>query len=66
MTPLLEQASLEAAKLSSAEQDLLASRVLVELTDADKFDQAVAASAGKLVSLANAALAEHRASQTMS
>ncbi len=64
MTQLLEQAFLEAAKLSSAEQDLLASRMLAELTDADQFDQAIAASAGKLASLANAALAEHRAGQT--
>jgi len=64
MTKLLERAFAEAGKLSSDEQDLLASRVLAELTDDDEFDRAIAASADKLTSLANAALAEHRAGQT--
>lgn len=64
MTKLLERAFTEAGKLSSAEQDLLASRVLAELTDEDEFDRAIAASADKLVSLANDALAERRAGQT--
>ena len=64
MTKLLELAFVEADKLSSAEQDLLASRVLAELTDEDEFDRAIAASAGKLAVLAEEALAEHRAGQT--
>jgi hypothetical protein len=64
MTQLLERAFAEAGKLSVAEQDLLASRVLAELTDEDEFDRTIAASADKLVSLANEALAEHRAGQT--
>jgi len=34
------------------------------LTDEDEFDRAIAASADKLASLANEALAEHRAGQT--
>lgn len=63
MTQLLERAFAEAGKLSSAEQDLLASRVLAELTDDDEFDRAIAASAHKLASLANQAIAEHRAGQ---
>ncbi len=61
MTQLLEHAFAEAGKLSSAEQDLLASRVLAELTDEDDFDRAIAVSADKLASLANEAIAEHRA-----
>ena len=64
MTNLLKLAFDEAGKLSSAEQDLLASRLLAELADEDEFDRAVAASADKLTSLANEALAEHRAGLT--
>ncbi|MFZ1934819.1 MAG: hypothetical protein WAU84_13845, partial [Thermoguttaceae bacterium] len=64
MTKLLERAFAEASRLPVAEQDLLASRVLAELGEEDEFDRAIAASADKLVSLANAALAEHRAGQT--
>jgi hypothetical protein len=64
MTTLLERAFAEAGKFTAAEQDLLASRVLAELGDEDDFDRAIAASGDKLTSLANAALAEHRAGQT--
>jgi hypothetical protein len=64
MTQLLEHAFTEAGKLSSAEQDLLASRLLAELADEDAFDRDIAASADKLASLAQDALAEHRAGQT--
>jgi hypothetical protein len=64
MTELLQRAFAEAGKLSSAEQDLLASRLLAELGEEDEFDRAIAASAEKLASLANNALAEHRAGKT--
>ena len=64
MTKLLERAFSEASKLTVAEQDLLAARVLAELGEEDEFDRAITASADKLASLANAALAEHRAGQT--
>ena len=64
MTKLLERAFAEAGRLSSAEQDLLASRVLAELVDEDEFDRAIAASADKLAVLAKEAVAEHRAGQT--
>jgi len=64
MTKLLERAFAEASKLTVAEQDLLASHVLAELGDEDDFDRAIAASADKLASLANTALAEHRVGQT--
>ncbi len=64
MTTLLQQAFAEAAKLSTAEQDLLASRLLAELVAEDDFDLAIARSSGKLTSLAQEALAEHRAGMT--
>ena len=64
MTTLLERAFAEAAKLSSAEQDLLASRLLAELVAEDEFDRAIAASGEKLARLATEALAEHRAGLT--
>lgn len=64
MTQMLELAFAEASKLSSAEQDLLAARVLAEVAGEREFDGAIAASADKLASLANEALAEHRAGQT--
>ena len=64
MTNLLERAFAEAGKLSSAEQDLLASRLLAELGEEDEFDRAIAASADKLAVLAKKALDEHRAGLT--
>jgi hypothetical protein len=64
MTKLLEKAFAEAGRLSPAEQDLLASRLLAELADEDEFDRAISTSADKLASLAKEALAEHRAGQT--
>jgi hypothetical protein len=64
MTTLLQRAFAEAGKLPSAEQDLLASRLLAELADEDEFDRAIAGSADKLARLAKEALAEHRAGLT--
>jgi hypothetical protein len=64
MTTLLQQAFDAAAKLPTAEQDLLAARVLAELAAEDDFDKAIATSSQKLVTLAAAALAEHQAGQT--
>ncbi|MHB1425021.1 MAG: hypothetical protein ACYC3I_17750 [Gemmataceae bacterium] len=64
MTTLLQQAFVEAAKLSPAEQDLLASRLLAELADEDDFDRAIACTADKLARLASEALAEYRAGMT--
>ena len=61
MTTLLEKAFAEAAKLPPAEQNVLASRLLAELGEEDELDRAIAASSGKLASLAREALAEHRA-----
>ncbi|HEV2971911.1 MAG TPA: hypothetical protein VGY55_18200 [Pirellulales bacterium] len=64
MTTLLEQAFNEAAKLPADEQDLLASRLLAELTAEDDFDRALANSGEKLAQLAKQALAENRAGLT--
>ena len=64
MTTLLQQAFAEAAKLPTAEQELLASRLLAELAAEDDFDRAIARSSDKLARLAQEALAEHRAGLT--
>jgi hypothetical protein len=64
MTTLLQQAFAEATKLSPAEQDLLAARLLAELTAEDDFDRTIARSSDKLAGLAAEALAEHRAGLT--
>ena len=64
MTALLEQAFAQAAKLPTAEQDVLAARLLAEIAAEDAFDQAIASSSDKLARLAEHALAEHRAGLT--
>jgi len=64
MTTLLQQAFSEAAKLSAAEQDLLASRLLAELAAEDDFDRVLDQSSSKLVGLAREALTEHHAGLT--
>ena len=64
MTTLLQKAFAEAAKLSEAEQNLLARRVLAELAAEDDFDRAIARTSDKLVVLAEDAITEHRAGQT--
>jgi hypothetical protein len=64
MTTLLQRAFAEAAKLSTDEQDLLASRLLAELAAENGFDRAIAASSDKLARLATESFAEHRTNQT--
>lgn len=64
MSVLLERAFSEVSKLSEAEQDLLASRLLAELAAEDAFDRAITGSADKLARLATEALAEYRAGLT--
>lgn len=64
MTALLQKAFAEAAKLSEAEQEVLASRLLAELAAEDEFDRSIARSSDKLAALAREALAEHRSGQT--
>ncbi len=65
MTKLLQRAFDEVQKLSPAEQDLLASRLLAELAEEDAFDHAIADSSEKLAGRAAEALAEYRAGATL-
>lgn len=60
MTSLLQQAFAQAAKLTVAEQDLLAERLLAELAAEEAFDNALANSAERLAEMAQSALEEHR------
>jgi hypothetical protein len=64
VTTLLRQAFDQAAKLSEAEQNLLASRLLAELAAEDDFDRTIARTSDKLVGMARAALGEHRSGHT--
>ncbi len=64
MTPSLEKAFNEAAKLPQAEQELLASRLLAEIAAEDEFDRTLAQSGDKLSKLAADAITEHRAGLT--
>ena len=64
MTTSLERAFARAATLSAAEQDVLASRLLAELTDEDDFDKAITATSDKLAILARQAIEENRAGLT--
>ena len=61
---LLERAFAKASKLTTAEQDVLAARLLAELADEDDFDRTIAATSDKLAILARRALAEHKAGLT--
>jgi hypothetical protein len=61
VTRLLQHAFAAAARLPVEEQDLLASRLLVELAPEDDFDRAIAQSSDKLAHLGEQAIAEHRA-----
>jgi hypothetical protein len=64
MTELLERAFAEASKLSPAEQEVLASRLLAELSAEDEFDRKVAESVDQLTKFASEALEENHAGLT--
>ncbi|WIG58093.1 MAG: hypothetical protein OJF49_000838 [Ktedonobacterales bacterium] len=64
MTPTLEQAFAEAAKLPQPEQEALARWILDELASERRWAEAFADSADALAQLADEALAEHRAGLT--
>jgi hypothetical protein len=64
MTALLRHAFDEAAKLSEAEQDVLASRLLAELAAEDEFDRKIAHTSHMLVRMARAAIAEYHSGRT--
>ena len=56
MTTLLEHAFAKAAKLTAAQQDVLASRLLAALAERTYFDRAIAATSDKLATLARQSL----------
>lgn len=64
MTALLQQVFAEAAKLSEAEQDLLALRLQAELQAEDDFDRTIARTSDQLAELARAALLEFQEGRT--
>ena len=64
MTELLRKAFEEASKLSPKEQDALASVLLEELRGERHWDTTLEETHEELSSLADAALAEHRAGKT--
>jgi hypothetical protein len=64
MTSLLKEAFQKASMLSDAEQDLLATRLLMEFDAGNAFDQAIEQTALCLRKLANEALAEDDAGLT--
>jgi hypothetical protein len=64
MTELLKRAFDEASKLPDEEQDALASALLEELQGERQWDAILARSQEQLSSLADDALAEHRAGRT--
>ena len=60
MTTALQHAFAQAAKLSEAEQEVLATRLLAELEAENEFDRKVANTSHHLAEMAREALAEHR------
>lgn len=64
MTELLEKAFATAAKLPKDEQNLLAQMLLDDLIAEEKWDKTFAASQVELATLADEALAEHKAGKT--
>jgi hypothetical protein len=65
MTQLLEQAFAQAQTLPASKQDAIATWLIEELADERRWDEAFARSQDALASLADEALAEHRAGQTV-
>jgi phosphoglycerate-specific signal transduction histidine kinase len=64
MTKLLEEAFSLARQLSDEEQDVLAARIITELTDDDDFDRRIAATIDQLDWLIEEATAEFRSGHT--
>jgi hypothetical protein len=61
MSQLLDRAIAEARKLSDAEQDAIAALILEEIEDDRRWEEAFAASPGKLAALATRAAEQVRA-----
>jgi len=64
MTNLLQRAFEQASKLSAAEQDVLAARLLAELATDDEFDRAIERTSDRLANMAAEAIGETRAGLT--
>ena len=65
MTQLLERAFTEAAKLPEPEQDAMASLLLAELESEQRWSRSFAASQNELAQLADEALREFSAGETL-
>lgn len=65
MTKLLEKAFSKASQLSPEDQDAFADWMLQELESEQKWSESFAKSQDTLEKLANEALAEHRAGETL-
>jgi hypothetical protein len=65
MTQLLERAFTEASKLPDAEQDSFASLLLAELESEKRWSQAFASTQNQLATLADEALREFKAGETL-
>lgn len=64
MTQLLEQAYAEMERLAPPDQDAIATLILEEIEDEQRWQQSFAQSSPALARLAEEALAEHRAGLT--
>jgi hypothetical protein len=64
VSTLLQKAFNEAAKLPVEEQEVLASRLLIELAKEDDFDRKIASTTDRLAELAAEALEENKAGLT--
>jgi hypothetical protein len=64
MTELLEKAIERMKKLEASEQDAIATKILEELEDEEKWDRAFAQSQDRLAELASEAMAEYQAGET--
>ena len=64
MTQLLKQAFAKASKLPPVEQNVIARRMIDEITSEKKWDESFAESESSLSTLASEALKEHRQGKT--
>jgi len=64
MTELLEKAIERMKKLEASEQDAIATKILEELEDEEKWDTAFAQSQDRLAKLASEAMEEYHAGET--
>jgi hypothetical protein len=64
MTDLLKKASDAVSELSPERQDAVAKMILAEIDDEERWNEAFSGSQDKLATMADEALAEHRAGKT--